>query len=90
MTQNPQPSLDQVMALAHYLPARDQARLVAQLVARLADAQPATTIISDDAWDAWAALRTEISQHLPPVHLLERLEANRNEHNPGLSNAGGK
>ncbi len=67
-------SLDHVAELAQQLAPRDQARLIAQLVASMADARPANTVISEDAWDAWCALRQDIAQHFPDAHLAERLK----------------
>ena len=71
MAEYSEPSLDQAMELARRLAPRDQVRLVAQLVAILADARQGPSAISSDAWEAWNSLRAEITQqasHLAAHH----------------------
>ncbi len=63
MSEQSVPSLDQAMELARCLEPRDQVRLVAQLVAILADARQGPSALSSDAWEAWASIRTAITEH---------------------------
>lgn len=69
MAEYSEPSLDQTMELARRLAPRDQVRLVAQLVAILADARQGPSAISSDAWEAWASLRAEITQQASHLDL---------------------
>jgi hypothetical protein len=80
-----EPSLDQALALARRLTPRDQARLITQLVAALADAPTETPPTAEDAWSGWTALRDDIALHFPQARPAERLAADRREREAHLS-----
>jgi hypothetical protein len=73
------PSLDQALAVARRLSVRDQARLIAQLAATIADTPATPTTHDHDAWNGWAQLRADIATHYPDARLGTRLDQDRRE-----------
>jgi hypothetical protein len=88
MTTADPPTLDQALALARRLSARERARLIAALAAELAEPPHGESALANNAWANFQRLRDELAA-LPARRLAsEQLEADRAERQVTLEGRG--
>jgi hypothetical protein len=76
----PVPTIEGVLDLAHRLPRKDQAELIARLARMLATAPPEETPTSTVVAAAWAKLRADLSTRpTGATSMAEQLEADRRD-----------
>ncbi len=88
MAVTPEASLDQALALARRLTPHDQARLIAQVAALLAEVPHQAPSPAHDAWARWVQLRADIAAHFPDAHPADRLDQDRRERDALLQHPG--